>query len=473
MEHLEKLPPQALDMECSVLGAMLIDREAALACMEMGLHPEDFYKGAHRVIYQVACEVFDRTQELDQAILREELAKREQLEEVGGVAYLADLAAAVATSAHVRSYARHVMDRADAREVIRVGTDMVRDAFQPGQVAADLIERAEQSIFALARDRSGGAAGVGAILQEIYNSLEASQGKGGVMTGLASGYRDLDELTGGLQPGELTILAGRPSTGKSSLGLNIATRAALERGAPVGIFSLEMTREQLSQNLACLAAQVDGHRMRRGMLSREEWGRLNDRGIRPLKDAPIFVDDCLDPSLTKLRARARRLVQSENARLLVFDYLQLIRGPESEAAQSRQQEVAAVSRGLKALARELGVPVLALCQLNRSLEERTNKRPQLSDLRESGAIEQDADCVLLIHRPGLYLDPPKRDDPVTLIVAKNRNGPVGDIQLTFLERCFRFEDYVPQEGDGYFKSRYSHARPTAPAPVEAAAAAAE
>ena len=445
MENIDKLPPQALEMEAHVLGSMLLDRDAAGVVVER-LKPEDFYRGSHQKIFQVAAELYDREQTLDQALLREELRKRELLEEVGGVAYLAELVGSVPTTAHVEQYAALVKDRALARRLIATATEIVRAGYEPGREAYELLDSAEQRIFALSGERAGQVFDIRDIIHDVYKRLEEAHGKGGVYTGIPTGYSSLDELTSGLQRGELTIIAGRPSTGKTSFALNILTRLACDQGMPVGIFSLEMTKEQLAQNLACLNARVDSQKLRRGTLSQEDWGRLVNEGMGRLREAPIFIDDCPgEPLIVQIRARARRLVAKQKVALLIFDYLQLIHGPKEIAAQSRQQEVAYISRSLKALARELNIPIVALCQLNRGLEERTNKRPQLSDLRESGAIEQDADLVMLIHRPGLYEDPPDRQAPVSMIIGKNRNGPVGDFKLTFLDSFFRFESYIPEQ----------------------------
>jgi replicative DNA helicase len=451
MENLDKLPPQALEMETNVLGAMLIDREAAGVAVEI-LRPEDFYRGAHRRIFEVARDLYDREQTLDQALLRQALADRGQLEEVGGVAYLAELTAAVATSAHVEQYARHVRDRSLARQLIAAATEIVREGFEPGRNALDLLEAAEQRIYSLGQDRAGSVQAISDIIEDLFHKLQAHHGTN-ALTGIPTGFLDLDEKTSGLQPGELIIVAGRPSTGKTSLALNILNNVAAPperngQGTPVALFSLEMTREQVAQNLACLNAEVDSHKLRRGRLSHEEWSKLETQGRGWLRETPIFIDDCPEPKIVQLRAKARRLKQQKGITLAVFDYLQLIQGPAEAASESRQQEVAAVSRSLKALARELRIPVIALCQLNRGLEDRPKHRPQLSDLRESGAIEQDADVVLLLHRPGLYQDPPDRTMPLTLLIAKNRNGPVADVELVFDDSCFRFRNAARRLPEG-------------------------
>ncbi len=449
MENVEKLPPQALEMEAHVLGAMLLDREAANSVLEI-LKPEDFYKGSHQKIFQVAYEIFDRDQKLDQALLREELRTRGLLEEVGGVSYLAELVGSVPTTAHVEQYAKVVREKSLARKLISTATEIVRAGYEAGRNTHDLLDDAEQRIFALSTERAGQVFDIREIIHDVFKQLEESHGKGGVFRGIPTDYRDFDELTSGLQRGELTIIAGRPSTGKTSFGLNILSRLAggqgVGQGIPVGLFSLEMTKEQIAQNLACLNARVDSQKLRRGMLSQEEWGHFVNEGMSKLREMPIFIDDSPgEPLIGMLRARARRLVAKHQVGVIVFDYLQLIHGPKEIAAQSRQQEVSYISQSLKSLARELNIPIVAMCQLNRGLEDRKGHRPMLSDLRESGAIEQDADLVLMLHRPGLYEDPPDHTEPVTMIVTKNRNGPVGEFKLTFLDKFFRFENYQEEE----------------------------
>ncbi len=319
MENLEKLPPQAMEMETNVLGAMLIDREAAGVAVEI-LRPEDFYKGSHRRIFEVARELYDREQTLDQALLRQALADRNMLEEVGGVAYLTDLAAAVATSAHVEQYARHVRDRSLARQLIAAATEIVREGFEPGRNALDLLESAEQRIYALGQDRASSVSAISEVLEELFAKLESHHGTA-ALTGIPTGFRDIDELTSGLQPGELIIVAGRPSTGKTTLALNILNNIAGQQGLPVALFSLEMTKEQVAQNLACLNARVDSHKLRRGRLSQEEWVQLETEGKGRLKEAPIFIDDCPEPRIVQLRAKARRLRHKNQVSFVVFDYL--------------------------------------------------------------------------------------------------------------------------------------------------------
>lgn len=440
MENLEKLPPQALEMEQNVLGAMLIDPEAAGVAAEI-LVSADFYKGAHRRIFEVAVELYDRNQALDQSLLRQALVDRGALEEIGGVGYLADLAAAVATSAHVEQYCRHIKDRSLARQLISAGTEIVRSGFEPGRNAMDLLEEAERRVLELGQDSCGEAHRMGEVLRELLDKLRAQRGHGAVV-GLPSGLRDLDQVTGGFHPGEFNIIAGRPSTGKTSLALTIMHHLACENGVPVGFFSLEMARDQVAQNLACLATQIDSNKVRHDRLSNEEWVKLETQGLGAIDPAPLYIDDSPESRIVQIRAKARRLRHRNAIELVVVDYLQLINGRDS-SRQSRQEEVSAVSRGLKGLARELGIPVLALCQLNRNMEDRSDHRPQLSDLRESGSLEQDADQVILIHRPGIYENPPDRTKPVNLIVGKNRNGPVADLQANFRESYFRYENHAP------------------------------
>jgi len=440
MSNLEKLPPQALDMERSVLGAMLFDREAAGVAAEL-LHPADFYKGAHRIIFEAAVRLLDARQALDHALLCDALAEAGRLDECGGRVGISELLDACPTSAHIEEYCAIVKDRALTRRIIAAATDLVREGFEPGVKAGELLERAEQALLALAGARNSRTVRAGDVVAALLADLDQH----GLVSpdSLDTGFPDLDELTDGFHPGELIILAGRPSTGKTSLALSVLARTALAPDAPpAALFSLEMTGAQVVQNLSCSLARVDGHQVRRATATLAELERLRGAYAR-VKTAPIWIDDDTDVSLTALRARARRLVAKEGVKLVIVDYLQLVAGPREAARESRQQEVAAVSRGLKALARELSVPVVALCQLNRLMETRASHRPQLSDLRESGAMEQDADAVILLHRPGLYAEPPDRLAPVTAIVAKNRNGPVADVLLSFIDSQFRFENYVP------------------------------
>ncbi|MEN6550175.1 MAG: replicative DNA helicase [Armatimonadia bacterium] len=440
MENLEKLPPQSLEMEQNLLGAMLIDHEAAGVATQI-LVPSDFYKGAHRTIFEVARELYDERQSLDQSLLRQTLADRGLLEEVGGIPYLTDLAASVATSAHVEQYAKHIKDRSVARQIIAAATETVRESFEPGQNSADLLENAERRIMEIGQGTFGEVHRIGDVFRPVLTKLGEQRGHGMIM-GLPTGLRDLDAITGGFHPGEFNIVAGRPSTGKTSLALSIMHHLACDLQVPVGFFSLEMAREQVSKNLGCLIARVNSWKLRSDKLSNEEWGRLQTEAAAALAEAPIFIDDSPESRIVQIRAKARRMRSHHDVQLIVVDYLQLING-RSDSRQSRQEEVSAVSRGLKALARELGIPVLALCQLNRQMEDRNDHRPQPSDLRESGSLEQDADQIVLIYRPGLYENPPDRTKPITLIVGKNRNGPVADVQATFLESYFRYEDFLP------------------------------
>ncbi len=445
LETVDRLPPQAVEMETHVLGAALLDRDAAGAVFEL-LKSADFYRDAHQTIFQVALELYDREQTLDQALLREELKARDLLEEVGGVSYLAELVGSVPTTAHVEQYAALVKDRALARRVIAAATDTVRAGYAPGVQGYELLAEAEARLFKVGASTAGEVHDVRQLLHDVFRQLEAAREAGGAPAGIATGFRAWDSLTGGLQREELVILAARPSMGKTSLALNVAANVAAA-GTPVAVFSLEVSAGQVARNLAASIARVDSRGLRTGMIPDDDWDRLVNIGFAQLRKLPIFIDAYKSsPEVTRLRARARRLVSKQRVGLVVVDYLQLLHGPAELARQSREREVSFVSSSLKGLARELGVPVLACCQLNRQVEARADKRPQLSDLRESGAIEQDADLVLLLHRPGIYKSPPDLDAPATVRVAKNRNGPTDEFQLTFLRRFLRFEDYAPAHG---------------------------
>lgn len=440
MNALDKLPPQAPEMETNVLGAMLIDPEAAGIAVEM-LEPDDFYKGSHRRIFEVARELYDNTQSLDQSLLRQTLSDRGVLEEVGGLRYIAELAASVATSAYIEQYARIVKDRSIARKLISVGSDIVRDGFEPGRSSLDLLEMAENRIMEIGQRSVGEIASIGDAFRPVLEKLSEQRGKG-MVTGLQTGLRDLDAVTGGFHPGEFNIIAGRPSTGKTSLSMSIMHNLACERRIPVGFFSLEMSKDQVAKNMACMITRVNSWKLRSDKLSNDEWNRIQVDASEAMARMPMMIDDSPDSRVVQIRARARRMKNRHNIELLVIDYLQLICS-ERGSRQSRQEEISEISRSLKGLARELNIPVVALCQLNRKMEERNDHRPQLSDLRESGSLEQDADQVVLIYRPGLYDDPPNREKPVTLIIAKNRNGPVQDVQASFQESYFKYENYAP------------------------------
>ncbi len=437
-----RVPPQALDAERSVLGAMLLSRDAIATAIQH-LQEEAFYRDAHRKIWRVIVDLFDGSTPVDMVMLMEELKRRRELEAVGGVTYLTTLDQFIATPTHVEHYCKVVHEKAILRRLIEVGTEIVGEAFDGREEPSNLLDRAEQAIFAISDDRlRTGFLPMRSLVLQGYSAIEEYRQRKVHVTGVPSGFYDLDEMTAGFQKADFVVIAGRPSMGKTAFAMNIAdfvaVRSRTKDRAAVAVFSLEMSKEALVQRLLCSLAKVDIHKIRRGYASADEYKRLQNAAAQ-LHEAPIYIDDTAAISILEMRAKARRLVSETPLGLIVVDYLQLIRGPNN--VENRQQEISSISRSLKALAKELQVPVLALSQLSRAVETRGgNKRPMLSDLRESGAIEQDADVVLFVYRPEVYeTDPSKMDGKAEIIIAKQRNGPVGSVDLAFLRECTRFE----------------------------------
>jgi replicative DNA helicase len=437
-----RVPPQALDAERSVLGSMLLSRDAIATALQH-LDEGAFYRDAHKRIWNAILGLFDKSEPVDMVTLVEELKRRKDLEPVGGVTYLTTLDQFVATAANVEHYCKIVHEKAVLRRLIEVGTEIVGEAFEGREDAAELLDRAEQQIFAVSDERlRSGFLPMRQLVLQGYSAIEEYRQRQVHVTGVPSGFYDLDEMTAGFQKSDFVVIAGRPSMGKTSFAMNIAENVAVRAKAKdrraVAVFSLEMSKEALVQRLMCSYAKVDIHKIRRGYASAEEYKRLQNAAAQ-LHEAPIFIDDTAAIGILEMRAKARRLVSETPLGLIVIDYLQLIRGPQS--AENRQQEISSISRSLKALAKELQVPVIALSQLSRAVETRGgSKRPMLSDLRESGAIEQDADVVLFVYRPEVYeSDPAKRDGKAEIIISKQRNGPTGGIDLAFLSECTRFE----------------------------------
>lgn len=427
---IDKLPPQNLEAEQSVLGAMLIERDAILRAMDI-LEPDCFYRDAHRKIFEAIVSLMERSEAVDIITVTEELRRRGTLEDVGGVAALSHLANVVPTAANVEYYARIVEEKAVLRKLIHAASEIARQVYQGEDDVDDIMDKAENLIFNVAqRRRVRSYVALRDVLIDAYEQIESLYANKGQITGVPTGFIEFDDMTSGLHESELIIIAARPSQGKTALCLNIACHAAVRRKVPTAIFSLEMSREQLAQRMLCAEAGVNGHRLRTGTLTEDDWKRLS-RALGWLSQAPMFIDDTPNISLMELRAKARRMKAEHDIGLIIVDYLQLMhtRG----RAESRQQEISEISRSLKALARELQVPVLALSQLSRAVEQRQDKRPQLSDLRESGSIEQDADVVGFI-----YHNPEAEDNVIELIVAKQRNGPTGSVPLVFLKDIGKF-----------------------------------
>jgi replicative DNA helicase len=442
-----RIPPQAVDVESQVLGAMLLEREAIPKVIEV-LDEDAFHADYHRKIYQAILALFERSEPVDTITLSEELRRRGHLELVGGANYLVELTMKVTSAANVEYHAKIVLEKALMRGLISSSATIANRAYNPAEDAFELLDDAERSIFSISEKRMRRSfASMHKAVHDTIEMLESIHGRHGGVTGVPTGFRDLDTLTGGLQDSDLIIVAGRPSTGKTAFALSVARNAALhsERPTPVGVFSLEMATRQLVMRLLCAEAKVDAHLVRTGRLPEDDWKRLSIAAGR-LTNASIFIDDTASLGILELRAKARRLKAERNIGLLIVDYLQLMQGPAR--AESREREISAISRSLKALAKELTIPVVALSQLSRAVESRSDKRPILSDLRESGAIEQDADVVAFVHRPEMYVDPNSEEGrevqgKAEIIVGKQRNGPIGDIRLAFIHRYARFENLAP------------------------------
>jgi len=440
-----RVPPQSVDAEESVLGAILLDN-TAIDRVTGVLQPDDFYRESHRKIYRAMQVLADRSEPADLVTLGEVLRGRGELTDVGGAAYLAELAERVPTAANVAYYAKLVRDKAVLRNLITTATSIAERGYA-GQEVKELLDRAEQEIFALSdREVRPAFVRLDGLLNSTFDTIERLFENKQAVTGVTTGFADLDRLTAGLQPSDLVIVAGRPSMGKTALCMNIAENAALKADAGVAIFSLEMSKEQLAMRMLCSQAHVDLKRVRTGHLNDAEFGELA-KAAANLSEAKIFIDDTPALTVLELRAKARRLSRdpTANLKLVIVDYLQLMRS--SEGKDSREQEISEISRSLKALAKELHLPVLALSQLNRQVENRHPPKPRLADLRESGAIEQDADVIAFIYREEVYDEDTPRKGIAEIIVAKQRNGPLGNVDLAFLREYTRFENYemAPEE----------------------------
>ncbi|MCR4320797.1 MAG: replicative DNA helicase [Candidatus Brocadiaceae bacterium] len=430
---LERTMPQSIEAEMSVLGAMILDNEVINLVIPI-LNKLSFYKTAHRELYQAIVDVYDKGQPVDLVVLREELKKRSLLEKVGGVEYLMELEESVPTIGNVEYYANIVREKAIKRNLIEVAATIQKQSFEESTDTEYLLDASERAIFDITQKKFNTASTrLNEILKETFSRIENLHDKQSRLTGLSAGFYDLDDITCGLQPSELIIVAARPSMGKTSIVLNIVEHVGVVEKKPVVIFSLEMSAQQVAQNMLCSHARIDAHKLRMGFLDDKQWSDLS-YGLGSLSEAPIFIDDTPGLTVLELRAKARRLKAQYDIQLVAVDYLQLM---ESSRAENRQQEISVISRRLKSLARELKIPVIAVSQLNRSVESREGHRPRMSDLRESGSIEQDADVIVLLHRDNYY--DPDKDNTAELIIAKQRNGPTGVVKLTFLSHFMRFE----------------------------------
>ncbi len=448
---LQKLPPQNIEAEQMVLGAVLIENDSINKVIEI-LSPDDFYKDSHRRIFKVMLDMFETGDAIDLVTLSDALRGKTGLDAVGGASYLATLVSLVPTAANIKHHARIVREKAVLRQLIHSATDIITQSYEDSRTVVnidELLDRAEKSIFEIAQGKIRDSfVSMKSIVKDSFAIVERLYEKKEMVTGLATGFVDLDERTSGFQASDLIIVAGRPSMGKTAFCLNIAAYTAIEKGKTVAIFSLEMSKEQLVLRMLGSESRVDAHKLRTGHLSERDWPPLTNAAGK-LTEAPIFIDDTAAISVLETRAKARRLKADQGLDLVIVDYMQLMRGRGDEG--SREQEISNISRSLKALAKELQVPVIALSQLNRAVETRPGKekRPMLADLRESGAIEQDADVILFIYRDEVYN---KCECPydgeclcgqrgkAEVIIGKQRNGPIGKVDLTFVNRYTRFEN---------------------------------
>jgi len=441
--RLEKIPPQSIEVEQAVLGAMLLDKEAIGKALEI-IDQDSFYRDDHQKIFSVVVNLYDKNQPVDIITVSDELTKRKELDNVGGRIYLLELTEKIATTANIEYHCNIVLEKSTLRKLIDTSTRIVSQCYDAALDVDDLLDRAEQGIFNISEKRiKEGFIPIGELLPHTFEAIEEYQKKGGMVTGLSTGFIEVDTLTGGLQNSDLVVVASRPSMGKTAFCLSIAEHVAIEEETPVGIFSLEMAKSQLAQRMLCSRARFSTYKMRTGRISDHEYSNLAV-AVGPLAEAKIFIDDTPNIGILQMRAKARRLKAQHDVGVIIVDYLQLMQGPKN--TESRQQEISMISRSLKGLAKELNIPVIAVSQLSRKVEDRGgDRRPLLADLRESGAIEQDADVVIFVYRPEFYgiekfKDGAPSEGVAEIILSKHRNGPTGDLRLTFIKDYARFEN---------------------------------
>lgn len=447
----DRVPPQALDAEKAVLASIMLDNECVGRVIEH-VDADCFYRSGHGKIFMAAVTLYERNEPIDLITLSEELSRQNLLEAIGGSGYLSELADSIPSAANVEYHARIVLEKYLLRRLITEAGAIARDSFESTDNVYDLIDRSEARIFRLSEKHlRKGFQHISPVMHQAMEMIEDYHQRAGLVTGVATGFTKLDEMTSGFQKGELIIVAGRPSMGKTAFCLNIARNAAIDARVPVGFFSLEMSTSSLAMRLLCAEARVDAHSVRTGRLADEEWPKLS-KSVGVLTEAPLYIDDTGGLSILEVRTKARRLKKERDVGLIVIDYLQLMSGPQF--SESRQQEISTISRSLKGLSKELDIPVIALSQLSRAVEQRGGEhRPMLSDLRESGAIEQDADVVMFVYRPEFYgklMDESgmPTEGKAEIIIGKQRNGPIGTIQLSFIKRYARFENFAFEEDGG-------------------------
>ena len=430
----DRLPPHSLESEMCLLASMMLDKEVIGNVVQI-LDREAFFQADHQIVYDILVKMYEQNRPIDAVLVREELGKRQLLEEIGGVAYLAQILNSVPSAAHGTHYAGVVREKFLLRQLISASNDILRDAYAPHDEADLVVDKAEKRIFDIAQKKVGGSmVPLEHVLHEVFEMIE-NRGQ----RGLETGFFDLDDMLNGLQNGEMIIVAARPSMGKTAFAMNLVEGIAAERNMPCAVFSLEMSKQQLAQRMLCSRGKIDSHKLRRGMLQSHEYAHLANV-VGQLAKAPVWVDDSAGLTPLELRAKARRLKLQHDIKCIMIDYMQLMDNPGPE---SRQQQISEISRAIKAVAREINVPVIALSQLNRASEGRDGHKPRMSDLRESGSIEQDADVIMLLHREDYYRmsEPDFQPDNIAeVIVAKQRNGPTGTVKLFFDNKSTRFEN---------------------------------
>ncbi|WP_172254873.1 replicative DNA helicase [Saccharibacillus deserti] len=443
----DRVPPQNLEAEQAVLGAVLLQAESLITVMEK-ITADDFYDKSHQMIFEAMVQLGEESQPIDLVTLTSLLKDRGQLEDLGGVSYLAKLANAVPTAANVEYYAQMIEEKAMLRRLIRTATQIVSEGYTGGEDVGLMLSDAERKILEISNRRSsGGFVAIRDVLMEVFDRVEMLNQNSGNSTGIPSGFVDLDRMTAGFQRNDLIILAARPSVGKTAFALNVAQNVSVRAGETVAIFSLEMSAAQLVQRMICAEANLDASVMRTGEFKDEDWTKLT-MGIASLSEAEIYIDDTPGITVADIRSKCRRLKKERGLGMIVIDYLQLIQG-RGKSGENRQQEVSEISRTLKQIARELELPVIALSQLSRGVEQRQDKRPMMSDLRESGSIEQDADIVAFLYRDDYYNADTEKKNIIEIIIAKQRNGPVGTVELVFLKNFNKFVNYERAHSDSF------------------------
>ncbi len=441
----ERIPPHNVEAEQAVIGAIFLEPEAFSTASER-LVSTDFYRANHQAIFATMSSLSDKGEPIDVITVTTNLANSDQLEQVGGVTYLTDLASSVPTAANIEYYSKIVEEKALLRRLIKSATDIVTNTFAKEDAVEEVLDEAEKTILEVSsRKNSGAFKPIKDVLIDVYDNIEQLHNSDNDVTGIATGYRGLDRMTSGFQKNDLIIVAARPSVGKTAFALNIAQNVAINSDENVAIFSLEMGADQLVQRMLCAEGNIDSQRLRTGALQSEDWGKLT-MAMGSLSHAGIFIDDSPGIRVSDIRSKCRRLKQEHGLGMIIIDYLQLISGSES-SRDNRQQEVSEISRSLKGLARELEVPLIALSQLSRGVEQRQDKRPMMSDLRESGSIEQDADIVSFLYRDDYYDEESEQQDIIEIIISKQRNGPTGTVELAFKKEYNKFVDLDHTYGD--------------------------